>query len=86
MDMCECPPNTSQIKAPCYRGVFVNVTWVVIVDEIVVDRLAKDSPCDCDKTDAKRGGYPVTVGFAEPDWLKTDTMRGRTGTFQSNGL
>jgi len=46
--------------------------------------LAKDSPCNCYKTDAKRGGYPVTIGFAEPDWLKADTMHGRTGSFQGN--
>lgn len=46
-------PNDSVEGKPTHRfGVLINISVVVIVDELVPERLAKDQPRDCREKDA----------------------------------
>ncbi len=44
MDMSECPDNTGSVKPAGYFGIFINVTWIVIVNEAVSERLTENDP------------------------------------------
>jgi hypothetical protein len=44
MNMSERPRNTADAETASYRCVFVDVTRIVIVNEVVPKRLAKNKP------------------------------------------
>jgi len=44
MNMSECPGNTAEAKAVGYVSVLINVTRIVVVNEVVPERLAKNKP------------------------------------------
>ena len=57
--MSECPGNTAEAKAVGYVSVLINVTRIVVVNEVVPQRLTKDEPCKRCKTDADADSYPA---------------------------
>jgi len=59
MNMSECPGNTAEAKAAAYVSVFIDVTRIIIVDEVVPQRLAKNDPCKRFKRDADADSYPA---------------------------
>jgi hypothetical protein len=67
MNMSECPGNTAYVKAAGYPGILINITWIVIVNEVVPERLAKDNPCKHCKKDANADNYPVTACLRKSD-------------------
>ena len=42
--MSKCPGNTADAKTTCYFRVLINVTRIVVVNEVVPERLAKNKP------------------------------------------
>ena len=61
--MSERPDNTGYVKAAGYPGIFINVTWIVIVNEVISERLTKDDPCKHRKKDGNADDYPATPCF-----------------------
>lgn len=45
MNVGEGPRDPAEAKAAGYFAVLIDVAWVIVVDEIVPKRLAKDNPC-----------------------------------------
>ena len=43
--MTECPGNTADAKTTCYFRVLINVMRIIVVNEVVPERLAKNKPC-----------------------------------------
>ena len=43
--MSECPDNIVDVNAAGDLGILINVTRIVIVNEIVSERLTKNGPC-----------------------------------------
>jgi hypothetical protein len=60
MGMSECPDNTGYVKTAGYFGIFINVTWIVIGNEAVSERLSKNHPCKHRKKDRNADAYPAT--------------------------
>src|SRR5213082_1175303 len=52
MNMGKCPGYTANGKALGYVGIFVNVTWVIIVNKVVLEQLSKDNPREHGQTNA----------------------------------
>jgi hypothetical protein len=52
MNMSKGPPNAAEAQAACYFRVFINVAWVIVVNEVVPKSLAKDKPDQGGKSDA----------------------------------
>ena len=50
--MSECPGNTADAKTTCYFRVLINVTRIIVVNEVVPERLAKNKPCKHARNDA----------------------------------
>ena len=46
MNVGEGPRNAAEAKPAGYFVVFIDVAWIIIVNEIVPKRLAKDDPCE----------------------------------------
>ena len=44
MDMCKCPGNPADAETTCYFRVLINVTRIIIVNEVIPERLAKNNP------------------------------------------
>jgi hypothetical protein len=44
VNMCKCPGNAADAKTTCYFRVLINVTGIVIVNEVMPERLAKNEP------------------------------------------
>ena len=42
VNMCKCPGNTANADPTGYFRVFIDITWIVIVNEVVPERLAKN--------------------------------------------
>ncbi len=62
MNMSECPGNTGDVKAAGYPGILINIPRVIIVNEVVPKRLAKNDPRKQCKKDANPGSYPLSAG------------------------
>jgi hypothetical protein len=65
MDMSECPDNTGYVKTAGYFGIFINVTWIVIVNEVISECLTKNDPCKHRKKDRNADNYPTTPRVEE---------------------
>jgi hypothetical protein len=63
MNMGERPDNTGDVKAAGYLGILINVMRVIIVNEVMPERLPKHGPCKHYKTDADADKYPVAACF-----------------------
>ena len=61
MNMSECPGNTGDVKAAGYLGILINVTRIIIVNEVVSKRLTKDNPCKHRKKDRNADNHPAKV-------------------------
>jgi len=44
MNMSECPGNAAEAEAACYFCVFINVTRIIVVNEVMPKGLAKNNP------------------------------------------
>jgi hypothetical protein len=55
----EGPRDTGNSQARGNRRIFVNVAVVVVVNELVPERLAEDQPGDCEKKNAYRADDPA---------------------------
>ncbi len=58
MNMSECPGNTGDVKAAGYPGILINIPRVIIVNEVVPERLAKNRPSQRCKSNANADGKP----------------------------
>ena len=67
------PPDSSPSKSGENLRVLINVDSVIVIDEPVVDRLAKDSPNDDHQKDAdSHYGKLIVAAWATPgDFLRT---------------
>ena len=63
MDMSECPNNTGCVKAAGHFGIFTNITFIIIDNEVVSERLTKNDPGKDRKKDRKADKYPATPCF-----------------------
>ncbi len=65
--MAKCPGNTADAEAAGYLRIFIDVAWIIIVDEVVPERLAKNYPRKDGETDANADRQPAAVCFVESD-------------------
>ena len=72
--MCKCPRNTGEAKAACYVRVLINVTRIIVIDEVVPEGLAKDNPDKHEKADADAEIDPMPVWFSYRDRVGWSTM------------
>ena len=63
VNMSEYPGNTGDVKAAGYLGILINIPRVIIVNEVVPERLAKNKPCQARQSDADDDGKPPAVDF-----------------------
>jgi hypothetical protein len=63
MNMGECPGNTANAEPTGYFRVFIDVTRIVIINEVVPERLAENKPCQARQNDADADGRPLAVDF-----------------------
>lgn len=59
--MCKCPGNTGDVKTACYFGVLINVTRIIVINEVVPKGLTKDNPDEREKADADEEIDPTPV-------------------------
>jgi len=45
MNVAECPGNTADTEPSRYLRIFIDVTRIVVVNEVVPERLTKNDPC-----------------------------------------
>ena len=57
------PGDTADAEPTCYSRVFIDITRIVIVNEVVPERLAKNKPCQARQSDADADGKPPAVDF-----------------------
>jgi hypothetical protein len=65
MNMSECPGNTTYVKPAGYFGILINITRIIIINEVVPERLTKDDPCKDYETGANAGSYPAVAWFMQ---------------------
>ena len=63
MNVAECPSNTANAEPTGYFRVFIDVTRIVIINEVVPERLAKNKPCQARESDADADGKPPAADF-----------------------
>jgi len=63
--MSECPDNTGYVKPAGYFGIFINITWIIVINEVVSERLTKNDPRKHYKKDRNADNYPATPCFEE---------------------
>jgi hypothetical protein len=63
MNVAECPADIIEADAAGNLGILINVTGIIIVNEVVSERLTKNNPHKRKKrnTDAKREPAPVQL-------------------------
>jgi hypothetical protein len=61
MDVSECPGNTRNGQPAGYSGVFIHIPRIVVIDEVVPQRLAENTPREQCKTDANAERNPQTA-------------------------
>ena len=57
MNVCERPGDTGEVKPTGYRGILVNVPRIIVVNEVVAERLAKYDPRKNYQRDADTHSY-----------------------------
>ena len=67
MNMRKSPRNTAEAKTVGDPGVLINVTRIIVVDELVPERLPKNCPGKHGQGNANAGNKPAAAGFAESD-------------------
>jgi hypothetical protein len=67
MNMSKRPDNPGDVKATGYPGILINIAWIIIVNEIVPERLAKNDPRKHSKKDANADEYPAAACLRESD-------------------
>ena len=67
MDVGEGPRNPAEAKAAGYSGVFIHVARIIVVNEIVPQRLTKNDPRKRYETDAKAYTSPLGAPFVAED-------------------
>ena len=63
VNMCKCPGNTADAKTTCYFRVLINVMRIIVINEVVPERLAKNKPCQARQSDADGDAKPPAVDF-----------------------
>jgi len=58
MNMSECPGNTANAEPTGYFRVFIDITRIVIINEVVPEHLAKNKPGQRRQSDADADGKP----------------------------
>ncbi len=61
MNMSERPGNTADAQSTGYPRIFIDVTRIIIVNEVVPERLAKNKPRKHCNTDANADICPMTA-------------------------
>jgi hypothetical protein len=64
--MYEGPDNSFECQAPGNLGVFEHIFAVIIIDELVAKRLAKDQPCNCGNENTGADDHPTIVQTRAP--------------------
>ena len=65
MNMSECPNDVREVDAAGDPSVLIDVARIVIVNEIVPERLTKNGPCYDEETSAHADGHPRRVSPVE---------------------
>ena len=65
MNMTKCPGNTGDVKAAGYPGILIDIPRIIIVNEVVPNRLAKNDPRKQCQKDANADSYPVAACLME---------------------
>src|ERR1044072_5561171 len=65
MDMGKCPRDIGEVDAAADSGVLIDVARIVVIDEIVPNRLSIDDPCYDEQTDTNAGAYPTLISPEE---------------------
>ncbi len=63
MGMSEMPAEILKTEAACYAFVLIDVFLIIVVNELMPERLTKNNPRKYDKTNAQSGGKPTRVTF-----------------------
>ena len=74
MNMGECPGNTAEAEPIGYLCVFIDVTRIIVVDEVMPERLAKNNPRKHCQRDADAEGKPPTVHFRRACALNSEPV------------
>jgi hypothetical protein len=61
MNMRECPRNTADAQSTGYPRIFIDVTRVIIVNEVVSERLTKNKPRKRCNTEANADICPMVA-------------------------
>jgi hypothetical protein len=67
MNMAECPGNAADADTAGYVGVFIDVARVIVVNEIVPERLPKNKRSKHCKKNANPANRPVAACSGESD-------------------
>jgi hypothetical protein len=63
MGMSKCPVDILKVEAACYAFILIDVFLIIVVNELMPERLTKNNPRKYDKTNAQSGGKPTRVTF-----------------------
>jgi len=77
MNMSKRPRNPGDVKAARYPGILINVTGIIIVNEVVPERLAEDEPRKHGKKNANTDSYRPTACFGESDCFRINMVHVR---------
>ncbi len=76
--MSECPRHISEVEAVGDPRVLIDVMRIIVVNEIVPDRLTKNRPRKHCQSDANAGGRPGAAAWrVESAWLRTNSVHVR---------
>src|SRR4051794_21016953 len=78
MNMGKCPGNTADVKAIGYLGIFVNVTRIIVINEVVPDGLAKNNPRKHCETNANADRQPAAVHLTQAYRLRYLPLHARS--------
>src|SRR5438093_3701737 len=70
----ECPDNIGKAEATRYSGILIHITRVIVVNEIVPERLAKNRPSQRYKNDANAESEPPAPGPMRSYRLSSDSL------------
>src|SRR6266540_2275217 len=74
MNVGECPGNAAEAEATCYFCVLINIARVIVVNEVVPERLAKDNPRKHCQSDTDADSKPPGVDFRWAYRLSSETV------------
>jgi hypothetical protein len=58
-----CPAEILKTEAACYPFILIDVFLIIVVNELMPERLTKNNPRKYDKTNAQSGGKATRVTF-----------------------